>query len=305
MQRYVLKRIGQGILVVFVVSIIIFMLARLSGDPAVLMAPIEAKPEDIERIREILGLNEPLYVQYGRFALSALKGEFGISMRLNRPAMEVWLERIPNTLMLGAGALLFAFTVGIGIGLVSAIKMGTWFDNFGKVFALLGQSIPSFWLALMLMLLFAVQLRWLPTSGTGDWRNVIMPSFSLGWIFCAAQCRISRSSMLDVLDSEYVKMARIKGVPEFWVMMKHALKNASLPIITLMAMNMITLVNGTVVIETIFNWPGIGRLVIDSIYSRDYTMVQTCVFIASVFFVTMNILIDIIYAYVDPRIRFQ
>jgi len=269
------------------------------------MSPPEATPEDIDQLRITLGLNKPLHVQYWVFISNALQGDLGESIRWGKPCLEVWLSRFPNTLLLGGAAMLFTIIVGLPTGIISAVKLGSWFDKFGKAFALMGQSLPVFWVGLMLILFFSVILGWLPTSRMGSWQHLLMPTFTLGWYFTASLARLSRSAMLDVLDSEYIKMARIKGVPEYLVIAKHALRNALVPIVTLAALNLITLLNGTVITETVFNWPGIGRLIVDSIFARDYPMVQTCVLIASALFIFTNLFVDILYAYIDPRIRYQ
>lgn len=305
MLRYILKRFIQAVICLLGISIIIFMLSHLSGDAALLMSPPEATPEDIDQLRMTLGLNEPFHIQYWVFISNAVQGDFGESIRWGKPCLEVWLSRFPNTLLLGGVAMLFTIVVGLPTGMISAVKLGGWFDNFGKTFALMGQSLPVFWVGLMLILFFSVGLGWLPTSGMGGWRHLLMPAFTLGWYFTASLTRLSRSAMLDVLDSEYIKMARIKGVPESLVIAKHALRNALVPIVTLAALNLITLINGTVITETVFNWPGIGRLIVDSIFARDYPMVQTCVLIASALFIFTNLFVDILYAYIDPRIRYQ
>ena len=305
MLRYILKRFIQAAICLLGISIIIFMLSHLSGDPALLMSPPEATPEDIDQLRMTLGLNEPFHIQYWVFISNAVQGDFGESIRWGKPCLEVWLSRFPNTLLLGGVAMLFTIIVGLPTGMISAVKLGSWFDNFGKTFALMGQCLPVFWVGLMLILFFSVVLGWLPTSGMGSWRHLLMPAFTLGWYFTASLARLSRSAMLDVLDSEYIKMARIKGVPESLVIAKHALRNALVPIVTLAALNLITLINGTVITETVFNWPGIGRLIVDSIFARDYPLVQTCVLIASALFIFTNLFVDILYAYIDPRIRYQ
>ena len=305
MLRYILKRLIQAAICLLGISIIIFMLSHLSGDAALLMSPPEATPEDIDKLRMTLGLNEPFHIQYWVFISNAVQGDFGESIRWGKPCLEVWLSRFPNTLLLGGVAMLFTIVVGLPTGMISAVKLGSWFDNFGKTFALMGQSLPVFWVGLMLILFFSVVLGWLPTSGMGGWRHLLMPAFTLGWYFTASLARLSRSAMLDVLDSEYIKMARIKGVPESLVIAKHALRNALVPIVTLAALNLITLINGTVITETVFNWPGIGRLIVDSIFARDYPLVQTCVLIASALFIFTNLFVDILYAYIDPRIRYQ
>ena len=305
MIRYIIKRIFQAIICLVGVTIIIFLLTHLSGDPVLLMVSPEATQEDIELMRKTLGLDKPLYEQYGIFISKAIRGDFGKSLRWDRSNIELFFERFPNTLLLATSAIVFAVLAGIPIGIISAVKLGKWFDHIGKVFAFLGQAMPVFWLGVMLILLFAIRLQVLPTSGMGSWKNLVMPTFTLGWYVTASLTRISRSSMLDVLDSEYIKMARTLGVPEVVIIAKHALKNAFIPILTLGAVNFIIMLNGTVVTETVFNWPGIGRLVVDAIRTRDFPLVQTCVLIASSMYIFANLFVDILYAYLDPRIRYQ
>lgn len=305
MQRYILKRLLQAVVCLIGISIIVFMLSRLSGDPLTLMMAPEATKKDWDLMRKQLGLDKPIYVQYWRFITGTVQGDFGESIRWEKPCIEVFWDHFPNTLLLGFSAMLLSLLIGIPFGILSAVKVDTWVDNFGKIFALLGQSLPVFWVGILLILIFAVNLRWLPTSGMGGWENLLMPAWTLGWYFAAAQTRLTRSAMLDVLDSEYIKLARMKGVPERSVILKHAFKNAILPVITMAALNLIVLLNGTVITETIFAWPGVGRLVVQAIFSRDYPVVQTCVFIASALFITANLVVDILYMYVDPRVRYQ
>ena len=305
MKSYILKRLVQAAICLIGVSIVIFFLTHISGDPVLLLVPPEATGEDIEKMRTFLGLNEPLYIQYGKFISRAVQGDLGQSIRWNRPTIELFLERFPNTLLLAVAAMGFAVCIGIPVGVISAIKVGKWFDSIGKVFALFGQAMPVFWVGIMFILIFAIRLKLLPTSGIGDWRNVIMPAITLGWFFTAALTRISRSAMLDVIDREYIKMERIMGISELRVIGKYALKNAFIPILTLGAVNFVILLNGAVVTEMVFNWPGVGRLIVDGIFTRDFPVVQTCVLIASSFYIFINLFVDILYAYIDPRIRYQ
>jgi len=304
MKRYIIRRIGQAIITIIGISIMVFLLTHISGDPVALLAPQNATEADLDEIRKQHGLDRPIYVQYWKYIKGVVRGDFGASLRWDRPAFELFVERFPNTVKLAVVGMSFAILMGLPTGLYSAVKMGKWFDNFGKVFAFLGQSIPSFWAATMLIIIFAVELKLLPTSGMGNWKTYLMPAFTLGWYTTAAVVRLSRSSMLDVLDAEYIKMARIKGVPEFWVILKHAFKNAAAPVITLTALQFVVMMNGTMIIETIFNWPGIGRLIVDAIFARDYPIVQMCVLISSSLFVFTNLFVDILYAYIDPRIRY-
>jgi peptide/nickel transport system permease protein len=304
MKRYIFNRVIQALVCIVIITIIVFSLTRISGDPVMLMVPPEATEEDVEKMREVLGLKEPIYVQYWRFISKAVKGDFGNSLRWNVPGIELFLDRFPNTLLLAISSMAFAVIIGIPVGIVSSVMVGKWFDNFGKIFALMGQALPVFWLGIMMMILLSVKLMLLPTSGMGTWKHLLMPTVTLGWYFTAALVRLTRSAMLDVLDAEHIKMARIMGVPGYMIVWKQALKNAFIPILTLGAVNFIFLLNGTVITETVFNWPGIGRLVVDAIFARDFPVVQMCVLIASCLYIFTNLLVDILYAYIDPRIRY-
>jgi peptide/nickel transport system permease protein len=305
MKRYIIRRIGQAIVTVIGISIMVFLLTHLSGDPVALLAPQNATESDLDEIRKMHGLDKPIYVQYWKYIKGAVRGDFGASLRWDRPAFDLFVERFPNTIKLALAGMSFAILMGLPTGLYSAVKMGKWFDNFGKVFAFLGQSIPGFGSATILIIIFAVKLKWLPTSGMGSWKTYLMPAFTLGWYTTAALVRLSRSSMLDVLDAEYIKMARIKGVPEFWVILKHAFKNAAAPVLTMTALQFVVMMGGTMIIEVIFTWPGVGRLIVDALFARDYPIVQMCVLISSSLFVFTNLFVDILYAYIDPRIRYQ
>jgi peptide/nickel transport system permease protein len=305
MKRYILKRIGQALITIIGISMIVFLLTHLTGDPVALMAPQSATKEDLEQIRVDYGFDKPIYIQYWKYITGVVQGDFGKSIRGNIPAIEMFWDRFPNTVKLAIASMGFALVFGIPIGIYSSVKVGQNFDNFGKIFALMGQALPGFWVGILLIILFSTMFRILPTSGMGDWRNYLMPAFTLGWYTMAALTRLSRSAMLDVLDAEYLKMARIKGVAEYKVILKHAFKNAAAPVITISALQFVALMNGTMIIETVFNWPGLGRLVVESIFGRDYPVVQMCVLISSSFFVFANLIVDILYAYLDPRIRYQ
>ncbi|MBW2622309.1 MAG: ABC transporter permease [Deltaproteobacteria bacterium] len=304
MKRYILIRVGQALITVVGVSLITFFLTHLSGDPIALLAPQNATKEDLEMIRIERGLDRPIHVQYWKWISRVVVGDFGESLRWKMPAIKMFAERFPNTLRLGLAGFSFAVIMGLSVGIISAVKVGSKFDNFGKIFALLGQALPNFWVGIMLILLFSVTLKILPTSGMGGWKHYLMPAFTLGWLSTAALTRLSRSAMLDVLDSEYIKLARIKGVSEFWVIGKHAFKNAAAPVITVMAMQFVAALNGTMIIEMIFNWPGVGRLAVEAVFARDYPVVQMVILISSSLFVFSVLVVDILYAYLDPRIRY-
>jgi len=305
MKRYILKRLGQAFITIIGISMVVFLLTHLTGDPVALMAPQNATLEDLETIRKDYGFDKPIYVQYWKYISGAVQGDFGKSLQVNIPAIELFWDRFPNTVKLATVSMAFAILFGLPTGIFSAVRVGRKFDSFGKVFALMGQALPGFWVGIMLIILFSTLLRWLPTSGMGSWRHYLMPAFTLGWYTMAAVTRLSRSAMLDVLDAEYIKMARIKGVAEIQVILKHAFKNASAPVLTMSALQFVAMINGTMIIETVFNWPGLGRLIVSSIFSRDYPVVQMCVLISSSIFVFANLIVDILYAYLDPRIRYQ
>ena len=311
MQRYILVRLSQSLLVLFAVSIIIFGLARLSGNPLDLLVPEDAEPEDIVDMERKWGLDRPLHVQYFTFLSNALRGDFGKSLRYpNKDAMQMVMQRFPATLLLAGLALVISTSIAVPVGVLSALKKDTPADFTAKIFALLCQSAPSFWVGIMLMWIFAVELGWLPTSGTGEPGfdrvvHLLLPALSIGWYQVAALMRLVRSSMLEVLDSEFIKLARIKGVTETRVVWKHALRNAAIAPITLFGLLVAQLVTGTVVTETVFAYPGVGLLAVDAIRYRDFQVMQTIVVVFAVIFVGVNLMVDIIYAYVDPRIRYS
>ena len=311
MQRYILVRLSQSFVVLFAVSIIIFGLARLSGNPLDLLVPEDAEPEDIVDMERKWGLDRPLHVQYFTFLSNALRGDFGKSLRYtDKDAMQMVMQRFPATLLLAGLALVISTSIAVPVGILSALKKDTPADFTAKIFALLGQSAPSFWVGIMLMWIFAVELGWLPTSGTGEPGfdrvvHLLLPALSIGWYQVAALMRLVRSSMLEVLDSEFIKLARIKGVTETRVVWKHALRNAAIAPITLFGLLVAQLVTGTVVTEPVFAYPGVGLLAVDAIRYRDFQVMQTIVVVFAVIFVGVNLLVDIIYAYVDPRIRYS
>jgi len=303
-QRYILKRCLYACISLAILSITIFCLVRITGDPAMLMAEPGAKEEDLQAIRREFGLDKPWVVQYGMFIADIVQGNFGTSLYYRIPAFELYLQRLPASLLLAAVGMAISLLLGIPIGILSAVRVNTWFDNFGKIFAILGLSLPSFWVGLMLIMFLSVYLGWLPSSGSGGVASIIMPAFSLGWVFTAAHTRMARSAMLDVLGSEYIKLARIKGLSERLVITKHAFKNALIPVLTLAGISLVQMVNVAVVVESVFAWPGIGRLLYEGIAFRDFPIVQTTVLMGGLMIVGVNLLVDILYAYIDPRIRY-
>jgi ABC-type dipeptide/oligopeptide/nickel transport system permease component len=305
MQQYIIRRIGYSLLSLFLLSLTIFLFVRLTGDPASLIAEPGASVEDLAAIRVQFGLDQPLWVQYWHFIASFARGDLGDSFYYRTPVLELYFQRLPNSLLLAAAAMAFSLLIGIPSGVLAAVNVGRLWDSIGKVFALLGLSLPSFWVALVMILFFSVYLGWLPSSGSGTIWHLLMPAFALGWYFAAAHMRLTRSSMLEVLGSEYVKLARLKGLPERLVIGKHAFKNALLPVVTLAGINLVVMINVAVVVETVFAWPGIGRLLYEGITFRDFPIVQGVVVIGGAMIVAVNLVVDILYALIDPRIRLE
>lgn len=305
MQRYILKRLFQAVFTIMMIMVVVFVLLRLAGDPVAMLVPPDADEADVKALNEKFGLDKPLLVQFVAFVKSALQGDFGESFKWQEPALRLVLGRFPATLELALSAILLATIFGLSTGIASAVKKDSLFDRFGKAISLLGQATPSFWLAVMIMLLFGVKLDWLPVSGHGSLRHLVMPAVTISWISMASITRLTRSSMIDALKSDYIVMARIKGVPKRYVVMLHALKNASIPILTMMSMQFSYLIAGTVVVETIFSWPGTGRLAIQAFLARDFPVIQAFVLFASFIYITINLLVDILYAFIDPSIRYR
>ncbi|MBI3325909.1 MAG: ABC transporter permease [Nitrospinae bacterium] len=303
MYQFIIQRTLYSVVTLLILSLTIFAIVRLTGDPVLLMSEPGARPEDLDRIRTQWGLDRSWPVQYLSFMQNVFKGELGKSFNYRLPVSELYFQRLPNSLQLALVATLISLLIGVPAGLISAVRVNSWWDNLGKIIALLGLSIPGFWLGLVLILVFSVWLRWLPTSGTGDWRNIIMPAVALGWYFAASLLRLTRSSMLEVLRSEYIKLARLKGLPEVLVIAMHGFKNALIPVFTLAGVNLVVMVNAAVIIEVIFAWPGIGRLLYEGIFQRDFPLVQGVVVMAGFMIVGINLIVDILYAYIDPRIR--
>ena len=305
MQIYVLKRIVQSIITIFLIVVIVFFLVRLTGDPVAMMVSPDAEEADVQILKKKLGLDRPILVQLGIFLRSAVRGDFGESFKWQEPALDLVLSRFPATLELAISAMLIATLFGLGTGMVSALKQDSVYDRVGKVFSLLGQATPSFWLGVLLMLFLGVKLGWLPVSGRGSLAHLILPASTISLISLASIARLTRSSMIDALKSEYVVMARIKGVPNHFVVLIHALKNVSIPILTLMSMQFSYLIAGTVVVETIFSWPGTGRLAIQALLARDFPVIQAFVLFSAFIYTTINLVVDLLYAWIDPRIRYR
>ena len=308
MGRYTIKRVFEGIISLWLITLVVFFLLRLGGsNPIEYMLPPEATQADIEKLTKAYGFDKPLFQQYLLFNRKLLRGDMGNALAWDkRPTVQVVWDRVPATLQLTSAAMIFAVVLGVGIGAIAASRPDSLFDRVGKVVAITGQSMPVFWVGLLLILLFSVHLGWLPSAGGIDrlgWKGIIMPGLSLGFFLVASHMRIVRSTMLEVLESDYIKLVRAKGLPARMVIWKHAFKNASIPVFTLFFVNFAALVSGAVVTESIFAWPGIGRLLVDSLIQRDYPTTQTVIFFAAAFIVFINILVDVMYAWLDPRIR--
>jgi len=305
MKKFIVKRMGLALISLFLLSLTIFLLMRVTGDPAVLLAEPGASQADLDAIRTQFGLDRPLWIQYVSFISHLVRGDFGQSFYYRTDVFELYLSRLPASLLLASAAMSFSLIVGIPTGIIAAVRVNQWWDSVGKIFALLGLSMPSFWVGLVMILFFSVYLGWLPSSGSGTALHLVMPAIALGWVFAASHMRLTRSSMLEVLGSEYVKLARLKGLPEALVISKHAFKNALIPVLTLAGINLVIMVNVAVVVETVFAWPGVGRLLFEGIAFRDFPVVQATVLLGGVMIVVVNLLVDILYAVIDPRIRYE
>lgn len=302
MTKYIIKRLLQTIFVLLGVSAVAFVIVRLSGDPLSLFLSSGATAEQEEAMRTRLGLNDPLVVQYIRFLWQVLHGDFGDSLFYKQPAIELILNRLPATVQLTISGVLLATVVGIPLGVIAAVKKNTAVDNIVRVFAVLGQAIPSFWLGLMLILIFSVKLHLLPTSGRGSFEQLIMPSITVGLFSMASVLRLTRSTMIEALKTDYIRTAKAKGLRRGRIVMLHALKNSLLPVITTVGLEVGHLLGGTLLTETIFSWPGIGSLAVQAINNRDYPIVQAAVILTAFMFVLVNLAVDLLYAAIDPRI---
>jgi ABC-type dipeptide/oligopeptide/nickel transport system permease component len=304
-KAYVARRLLQSLLVLLGVSFVVFIILHLTGDPALVLLSPDATVEDVERFREVMGFNDPVLLQYTRFLRGALAGDFGLSVRHGEPAFGLVLERLPATFELTGAALVIALGLAIPAGIASAVRRNSLLDYVATVAALGGQSMPTFWLGIMLILVFSVRFHLLPSSGRGTLEHLILPAITLGLFTTARIMRLTRSGMLEVLDQEYIRTARAKGVADSPVVWKHALKNAAIPIVTIVGIELGTLLGGAVITETIFAWPGVGRLSVQAIYNRDYPVVQAAVFLLASTFVLVNLVVDLAYTYLDPRVRLR
>jgi ABC-type dipeptide/oligopeptide/nickel transport system permease component len=305
MGAYLARRLGQSLIVIVAVVFIVFMLMFLSGNPALLLLPPDASREDILQFSHQMGFDRPLWEQFLRFGGNLLLGDFGRSWRFQSPVLPLVLERLPATIELAVASLTLSLAIAVPLGVISAVKRNTLIDGISMVLALIGQSTPAFWLGIMLILFFAVDLGLLPTSGREEWGSIILPALTLGLTLAGRNARLVRSSVLEVLGEDYIRTARAKGLPEWRVVTMHGLRNALLPVVTVIGLELGHLLGGAVVVETVFAWPGIGLLAVQAVLGRDYPIVQAVIIISALIFVITNLLIDLLYTYLDPRISLQ
>ncbi|MBI3455436.1 MAG: ABC transporter permease [Candidatus Rokubacteria bacterium] len=300
---FLLYRLFRTLIALWLVSTVVFVVMRLSGDPVPLLLPPDAPIAEMERVRRDLGLDRPLPVQYAVFLRNVVRADFGRSIHFHQAAMEVALSYLPATFELGLAAFLIAVVVAFPVGVLSAVRRNSALDHAAMGLALVGQSAPTFFIGILLILVFSLRLDLFPTAGRGDWQHLVLPALTLGAFAMASIARITRSAVLEVQRADYIRTARAKGVGESLVVAKHTLKNAALPILTITGLQFGTLLGGAVVTETVFSWPGMGRLAIQSIYNRDYPVVQSTVIIAAVLFILINLSLDVLYGVLDPRAR--
>ncbi|MGH2521690.1 MAG: ABC transporter permease [Anaerolineales bacterium] len=304
MQRYILSSLTQAVGVLLGVLILVFFMVRATGDPARLMLAREASAEQVEEFRQRMGFDRPLIVQFVDFARRALVGDFGNSLHYRLPALPLILERLPATVELAVAALIMAVVIGVPLGLIGGSTPGSAWDAVGRAVGLFGQTIPSFWLALIMIIVFAVNLRWFPTSGRDSLQSVVMPAFVLSLGTLGRLVRLTRSSVLEIMGDDYIRTARSKGLPARVIFFRHALRNAAIPLITVIGVQFGYMLGGSIIIENVFAWPGLGRLAAESISNRDFPLVQGIAFFTSVVVIALNVLTDIAYAFIDPRIRY-
>jgi ABC-type dipeptide/oligopeptide/nickel transport system permease component len=303
MKRYIVQRLLQGIVLLFLVAAIVFFLGRLTGNPVDLMLPEGATPDDRIAMVKALGLDGPLYQQFLIFIGNALQGDLGTSIRMREPTVAVFFSRLPNTLAIIPWAIILAISVGIPLGVIAALNRGNFLDRAAGAVAVMGIATPSFWLGIVLIFVFSVQLGWLPSGRMGGPEHYVLPVITLAAFLVAGSMRLVRSSMLEAMDSEFVKLARIKGLSEGVVIWKHCLRNALIPVMTLWGVFVGNLITGAIIVETVFAWPGVGRLTYEAVIYRDFPLLQACIILKAMLILVINLAVDILYAYVDPRIR--
>ena len=303
MRRYIARQLFQLVVVVIGISILAFTILHVLGDPVLLLLPQNAGKEEFERYRHLLGLDKPLYVQYWKFASRAVTGDFGKSWYADTPAFKLVLERMPPTIYLTFAGLVVALLISLPLGILAALKRHTWIDNLCTGIAVAGQAAPLFWLGIMLIIVFAVRLKMLPASGYGTWQHFLLPSLCLGMALAPITMRLVRSGVIEVMNMEFIKTARAKGVAEPMVVVKHAFRNACIPVITVLGLQFGQLLGGAVITETVFAWPGVATLTVESIRNQDFPVVQCAVILLALVIVTVNLVVDIVVGFVDPRIR--
>jgi ABC-type dipeptide/oligopeptide/nickel transport system permease component len=305
MIRFVLARLLQSLVALAILSVVVFVLARTTGDPLHMILPMSATEEDFANARAYLGLDRPYVEQYLSFVGKAMTGDLGVSIRARRPVMELIKERLPNSVRLAVFAMAVSLAMAFPLGVIAAVQKGRAIDRVAQIVAVLGQSLPTFWVAIVLVEVVAGRLQWLPAGGMeAGLASYVLPGFTLGWFVVAGLMRLLRSGMLEVLDSEYVKLARIKGVVESRVVWQHALKNALIPVVTFAGIYFAILVTTAIVVETVFAWPGLGRLAYEGITSRDFPVIQAVVLTTAAIVAVVNLSVDCLYAVIDPRIRY-
>ncbi|WP_018752093.1 ABC transporter permease [Paenibacillus sanguinis] len=305
MGKFIAKSLLQMIPVLVLISLIVFILVRVTGDPVALMLPETATDEDRALLTQELGLNEPLYKQYGLFIMNAVQGDFGTSFRYNQPALPLVLERLPASFELAVAAMVFAIVIAVPAGIWSAVKRNTFSDLFISGFSVLGKAMPNFWMGIMLILFLSVIFKIFPVSGRGGFSHLVLPAVTLGVGLAAQMTRLIRSSMLEILSQDYIRTARSKGIVEAVVVGKHALRNGLIPVVTIMSLQFTSLIGGTLITETVFAWPGLGQLLVSAVNTHDMAIVQAAVFVIAVFVILMNLLTDVVYRLLDPRIKYS
>ncbi len=305
MLRFLRKRLIASAIAMLLVTLVVFVLARIQGDPRALYIDENMSQEMYEALGRELGLDRPLYYQYWVFVSQIATGDLGVSIHQHRPVADIVLERLPATLKLATAGFIFSIVIGVPLGILSAVRRGSAWDFAGRTFAVLGHSLPSFWVAIMAIFIFSVQLRWLPAFGDGGLDHYILPAVALGWAAAGGQMRLMRSAMLETLDSQYVVLARAKGVSQRGVIFKHALRNALLAPLTFAGLTLGSLITGAIIVETVFAWPGLGLLAINAVVASDYAILQGVMIVITFFYIATSLLVDVVYAWVDPRIRYE
>jgi peptide/nickel transport system permease protein len=305
MKRYLAHQCIQLLVVCLGISVITFLLLHLKGDPVVLLLPLDAGKEEMERIRHLMGFDQPLYVQYLRFLMGAVRGDFGDSLYMRKSAFALVMERMPATLLLTFAGLIVSLVIAIPLGIVSAMKRYSVVDNLCTMFAVGGQAMPIFWLGIMLIIVFSVKFHWLPASGFGTWTHLVLPATTLGFFLAPLTMRLVRSGMLEVLSQDYVRTARAKGVSEHDVLLKHAFRNVAIPVVTIIGLQFGQLLGGAIVTETVYAWPGVATFTVTAIRNSDFPVVQASVFLLALCIVVVNLIVDLLVGMIDPRIRLK